>query len=91
MKQLLQQLNIEFDSEGNTLLSKEKLLKLLEMVRSDKLIKEDDALPDEFYLLVDRNRIDFYSFPLVEYPVWEQDGSFEPGDAIYKTQLIKRR
>lgn len=90
MIHLLKRLNIEFDKDGNTNISKEKLLRLVKMVRSDRLINEHDSIPDEFYLLIDRNQIDFYPFPHSEYSVWERDGSFEKGDAIYDVKLLKK-
>lgn len=84
---LINRLNIDFDQDGNTTLSKEKLLLLL---GSASMFADYHNLPDEFYMLIDQNGMDFYPFPKNDFQQWEADGSFEVGDSIYHVKLFKK-
>lgn len=87
---LLKRLNIKFDGDGNTTISKEKLQHIIHISRSEKIFADAHFFPRECYVLVDHNGIDFYPFPVAELPEWEKDGSFEMGDVLYKMNLIKK-
>lgn len=87
---LLKKLNIIFDTDGNTILSKEKLQQLIQLAKLEKTFWKDENFPSDCYVLVDRNGEDFYPFPIVELEKWQKDGSFEKGDYLYKMNLLKR-
>lgn len=90
MKNLLDKFNIKFDVHGNTNISRGKLLKLISAKQELHVYNERNFLPHEFYLLVDRNGIDFYPFHISEFNDWEQDGSFEEGDSIFTVKFLKK-
>ena len=87
---VLKKLNITFDDDGNTTISREKLHLIIHISRSEKIFADAHSFPNECYILVDRNGIDFYPFPVEEYLAWEKDGSFEMGDVLYKMSIIKK-
>ena len=81
---LLKKLNITFDADGNTILSKEKLQQLIQLAKVEKTIWNAEKFPSDCYVLVDRNGEDFYPFPIEELEEWQKDGSFEKGDSYIK-------
>lgn len=87
---LLKRLNITFDADGNTILSKEKLQQLIQLAKSEKTFWNEENFPRDCYVLVDRNGEDFYPFPVKELEEWQKDGSFEKGDYLYKMNLQKK-
>jgi hypothetical protein len=87
MMDIINRLKINFDKNGNITISKSDLLSLIKQI---SIFSEDGSFPIESYLLVDKNGKDFYPFPMVELEEWINDGSCEPGDALYKMQLIKK-
>lgn len=87
---LLKRLNITFDAEGNTILSKEKLHQLIQLAKAEKTFWNDESFPGECYILVDRNGEDFYPFAIEELEEWQKDGSFQKGDYLYKMNLQKQ-
>ncbi len=50
---LLEKLNITFDADGNATISKEKLLRLITIAKSEKIFSDDNIFPDDCYVLVD--------------------------------------
>ena len=87
---LLEKLNITFDADDNTTISKEKLKRLIIIAKSEKIFTDDNIFPDDCYVLEDRNGTDFYPFPLEEYEEWQKDGRFAKGDYLYKMNLLKK-
>lgn len=87
---LFERLNIEFDADGNATIAKEKLQRLIQIVKSEKIFSGGAIFPENCYVLVDRNGTDFYPFSLTEYEDWKKDGSFEKGDCLYKMDLIRK-
>jgi hypothetical protein len=87
---LLKKLNIVFDADGNTILSKEKLQQLIQLAKAERTFWNDENFPGNCYVLVDRNSEDFYPFPIEELEEWLKDGSFEKGDYLYKMSLEKK-
>ena len=86
---LLKKLNITFDADGNTILSKEKLEQLIQIAKAEKTFWNEKTFPSDCYVLVDHNGEDLYAFPIQELEEW-QDGSFEKGDYLYKMNFQKR-
>jgi hypothetical protein len=87
---LFERLNITFDPDGNATISREKLQRLIQIVKSERIFSDEGIFPDDCYVLVDRNGNDFYPFPLAMYEEWQKDGSFEKGDYLYKMNLIQK-
>ncbi len=87
---LLEKLNITFDVDGNTTISKEKLLRLIATAKSERIFTEDNLFPNDCYVLVDQNSTDFYPFASEELEEWEKDGSFVKGDYLYKMNLVRK-
>jgi hypothetical protein len=90
MAYLFEKLKIEFDDNGNASVSKTELLKLIAKVRTEKIFKQSQIYSEECYALIDAIENELYPFPVSELQEWEEDGSFEKGDALYKMQLIKK-
>jgi hypothetical protein len=80
---------ISFDKKNNTILSMDKLVELIKLLRLENIFSENDFISPECYILVDRNGKDFYPFPVGEIDEWEKDGSFERGDTLYKMNRLK--
>lgn len=89
MKDRFKKLNIVFDENGNTVISKEKLTQLFDQAQLGEIYFDESRPSDEGYLLIDKNGRDFYPFPSDEIEEWEHDGSTKPGDMLYKFMYIK--
>ena len=87
---LLKKLNITFDADGDTIISKEKLHQLIRLAKAEKTFWDEKNFPNDCYVLVDRNGDDFYPIPVEELEEWQKDGSFEKGDYLYKMNLQKK-
>jgi hypothetical protein len=90
MMTLLDKLKISFDANGDTNISKEKLLGLIQIAKTEKIFTAGKNFPIDCYVLVDSNGTDFYPFPLEELELWQKDGSFEKGDYLYKMIFQKK-
>ncbi len=75
---------ISFDEKNNAKISKDTLFELIKQGRLENVFSENAFDSPEYYILVDRNGKDFYPFPVGEISEWGKDGSFEPGDTLYK-------
>ena len=87
---IFKKFGILFDKNDNTLISKKKLQTLLEQPQSGEIYFEGDAPPDEGYLLVEKNGMNFDFLPTNEIEEWQNDGSIEQGDTLYQIKLVKR-
>jgi len=87
---LFEKLNIKFNSNGNTTISREKLKRLIAIAKADKMYFDDHIFPKNCFVLIDGRSFEFFPFPQTELDVWEKDGSFVKGDYLYKMKLIKK-
>jgi len=87
---IFQRFGIVFDKNENTIISKKKLQTLFEQSQSGEIYFEGNSPPDEGYLLVEKDGMNFNFFPNNEFEEWQNDGSFEKGDILYQIKLIRR-
>jgi len=87
MVNLIEKIDIVFDENNNTIISKDQLLKTIKEFATCAVFSEE--LPSQWYILMDRNHKDFYPFNASEIQEWEKDGSCEKGDTLYQMQFVK--
>ena len=81
---------ITFNEKGEAIVSIREITVLLERVKWGELFCDEPEPSAQSYLLVESNSSGFYVFPKDKLEAWEDDGSFEKGDSLYKIELIKR-
>jgi len=84
METIFKKMQISFDENNLTTISKDKLLLIFKKIKMEHVFLENSCLGDECYILVDKNGKDFYPFPIKDLNEWEKDGSCESGDTLYK-------
>lgn len=89
MDSIFEKMKLVFDEKNNIIISKHEFLAIAKKVSRVNTFSEQEFLPTECYVLVDRNLKDFYPFPLEELDEWEKDGSCEKGNSLYRMQLLK--
>jgi len=89
LRSIFDELNLVFDDNGNTTISRSKLTSLVKTVMQANVFSEDKVLPMECYVLVDKNLADFYLVMSNELENWESDNSCESGDLLFKMQRLK--
>jgi hypothetical protein len=89
MNNVFRKLGIAFDKNDNTLISRKKLEKVLQLAKLGELYLDESCTFNEGYLLIENNSRDFYPFPLDELEEWELDGSMTLGDKLFKLSYVK--